>query len=237
MSELSVAVLTGGHRHHVLQFIDFFTSLDGVNAYVFNIKDWLTPSGLDDRRYFAGTQDVHHAVRDGFDVTVFYTMTQQGPDEEERACVERLIENGQSIFVLHHAVLHWRYDDRWGQIMGLGGARWVQDIDCGGPVNGVWFGTVPVKVNADHPLSAGLADFEIEDETYAVRDCEDDCDVLLTTDRPNSMRTIAWTRMEGDSRIFCLQLGHDPQTWSHPAFRTVVQNGLQWCGGRHLESA
>ena len=84
MSELSVAVLTGGHRHHVLQFIDFFTSLDGVDAYVFNIKDWLTPSGIDDRRYFAGTRAVHDEVRDGFDVTVFYTMTQQGPDEEER---------------------------------------------------------------------------------------------------------------------------------------------------------
>ena len=54
--------------------------------------------------------------------------------------------------------------------------------------------------------------------------------MLLTTDRPNAMRTVAWTRMEGDSRIFCLQLGHDNKTWSHPAFRTVVQNGLQWCG-------
>ena len=231
MSQLSVAVLTGGHRHHVVQFIDFFTSFDGVDAYVFNINDWLTPSGIDDRRYFAGTRAVHDEVRDSFDVTVFYTMTQEGPDDEQRACVERLIENGQSIFVLHHSVLHWRYDDRWGQIMGLGGARWVQDVDCGGPVNGVWFGRLPVQVNTDHRLSTGLADFEIEDETYAVRDCEDDCDVLLTTDRPNSMRTLAWTRMEGDSRIFCLQLGHDPQAWSHPAFRTVVQNGLQWCAG------
>ncbi len=155
MSELSVAVLTGGHRHHVVQFIDFFTSFDGVDAYVFNINDWLTPSGIDDRRYFAGTRDVHDAVRDSFDVTVFYTMTQEGPNEEERACVERLIENGQSIFVLHHSVLHWRYDDRWGSIMGLGGARWVRDVDCGGPVNGVWFGTLPVQVNTDHPLSTG----------------------------------------------------------------------------------
>ena len=46
--------------------------------------------------------------------------------------------------------------------MGLGGARWVRDVDCGGPVNGVWFGTYPVKVNTDHPLSTGLSDFEVE---------------------------------------------------------------------------
>ena len=232
MSELSVAVLTGGHRHHAIEFIDFFTSFEGVKAYVMNINDWVTPAGLDDRPHFKGTWAVHDELRDSFDVTVFYTMTQQGPDDQTRACVERLIENGQSIFVLHHSVLHWRYDDRWGAIMGLGGARWVQDVDCGGSVNGVWYGTVPVKVNTDHPLSAGLADFEIEDETYAVRDCEADCDVLLTTDRPNAMRTLAWTRMEGKSRIFGLQLGHDPRAWNHSAFRTVVRNGLEWCGGR-----
>lgn len=235
MSQISVAVLTGGHKFHVRPFIDFFNGLDGVDAYVHHFDDWLTPSGVDDDPWFAdkygSNKLVHEKVRDSFDVTLFYTLIRGPLEDEAKACVDRLIETGKPIFVLHHALFNWRDDSRWGEIIGMRCERNIRQVDYGGPMDGIWFGTFPVKVNADHPISAGLADFEVDDETYALPDCDDDCDVLLTTDHEASMRTLAWSRTEGDSRIFCTQLGHDPKSWHNPAFRKLIQNGLQWCAG------
>ena len=236
MSPLSVAVLTGGHKFHVRPFIDFFNGLDGIDAYVFNFNDWLTPSGIDDHPWFSktldpvGTKSLHEDVRDSFDVTLFYTMLRAPLEGEAKACVNHLIEAGRPVFVMHHALLNWP-DSRWGEIVGVAGERMMRQVDYGGPVNGIWFGSYAVNVNADHPASAGLSDFEIVDETYSIPDCNVDCDVLLTTSHEPSMRTLAWSRTEGDSRIFCSELGHDYRAWQNPAFRTLVQNGIRWCAG------
>ncbi|HAK52359.1 MAG TPA: hypothetical protein DCM54_10735 [Gammaproteobacteria bacterium] len=236
MNRLSVAVVTGGHKFHVRPFTDFFNSLDGVDPYIQHFDDWLSPSGVDDDPWFAdtyGTSDlVHQEVRDSFDITLLYTLVRGPLEGAAKASVERLIETGKPIFILHHALFNWREDARWGEIMGLSSERTLRQVDYGGPMNGIWFGEFPVKVNTDHPASAGLSDFEIDDETYALPDCDEDCDVLLTTEHESSMRTLAWTRMEGDSRIFCMQLGHDPKSWHNPAFRTLIQNGLKWCSDR-----
>ena len=234
MKPLSVAVLTGGHKFHVRPFIDFFNALDGVDAYVHHFNDWLTPSGIDDHPWFAktlepiGSKALHQEVRDSFDVTLFYTMLRGPLEGEAKACVDQLLESGKPMFVMHHALLNWQ-DSRWGEFIGITGERTMRDADYGGPLPGLWFGTYPIEVNPDHPAADGLADFEIEDETYSLPDCDDDCDVLLTTPDERSMRTIAWTHTYGDSRVFCTELGHDPRSWRNPAFRTLVQNGLRWC--------
>lgn len=65
----------------------------------------------------------------------------------------------------------------------------------------------------------------------------EDCDVLLSTENTNSMRTLAWTRTYRDPRVFCKQLGHDPRTWEHLAFGRLVRNGLLWCADHSLTAA
>ena len=172
MKPLSVAVLTGGHKFHVRQFIDFFNGLDGVDAYVHHFNDWLTPSGIDDHPWFArakgldGTRSVHEKVRDSFDVTLFYTMLRGPLEGEAKACVDHLIETGKPVFVMHHALLNWP-DSSWGDIIGIAGERTMRQVDYSGPAKGLWFGPYSVNVNADHPASDRLADFEIVDETYS----------------------------------------------------------------------
>ena len=84
----------------------------------------------------------------------------------------------------------------------------------------------------DHPITQGLQDWEMVDETYTMADPGPDCEILLTADHPQSMRTLAWTRHYRNSRVFCFQSGHDNQTWVHPNFREVVRRGLLWCAQR-----
>ena len=223
MSEaLSIAVLTGYHSYEVRPFHDFFNGLDGINAYIQNFDEWLTAGG---------ESGDHEAERDSYDVTLFYTMLKGAPEGESKACIDHLFESGQPVFVLHHALLNGMSrgdqgfgaagEDPWGEIMGLPN-RHISAED-------IWIGTYPVEVNKDHPAAVGLDDFEIPDETYGICDCTDDCDVLLTTSNERSMHTLAWTRTYKHSRVFCMQLGHDPKCWNNPAFEKAVMNGLQWC--------
>ena len=212
--ELSVAVLTGSHVFHVRPFHDFFHRLDGVRSYIQSFDDWLSSAGFEDN---------DQEVRDSYDVTLFYTMLRGVPEGKSKACIEHLIDSGQPVFVLHHALLNYSGDGWWGEIIGLPDRRI--------PSGGIWMGSYQVDVNRDHPASAGLDDFEIHDETFGLADCSDDCDVLLTTANDHSMHTLAWSRNHGNSRVFCLQLGHDASSWENPAFNRVVQNGLRWCAG------
>jgi type 1 glutamine amidotransferase len=220
--ELTIAVITGGHKYNVGPFQDFCNGLDGIKSYIQHFEHWLSAGGED--------HDGQEA-RDSYDVTLFYTLLKGEPEGKE--CIDHLIETGQPIFVLHHAILNGMHSgpgglvpperEWWEKIMGLSDRRITKDD--------IYVGPYQIAVNKDHPASVGLADFEIYDETYGIGDCHDDCDVLLTTSKEPSMRTLAWSRTYKNSRIFCLQLGHDTESWENPAFKTVVQNGIRWCAG------
>ena len=66
-------------------------------------------------------------------------------------------------------------------------------------------------------IDLNLEDFTTTDETYLMKGPTGESRTLLTTDHPRSMREIAWTRANGDSRVFCLQLGHDSVGWASSA--------------------
>ena len=56
--------------------------------------------------------------------------------------------------------------------------------------------------------------------------------VLLTTEHQPSMRALAWTRQHMNSRVFCLQLGHDAKAWQDANFQQVLSRGILWASGR-----
>jgi uncharacterized protein len=84
----------------------------------------------------------------------------------------------------------------------------------------------------DHPITRGLSDFTIHDETYNGYYVEPGARVLLTTDHPKNERTIAWISPYGKSRVFYLQLGHDSKAWSNPAYVEILSRGIRWAAGR-----
>ena len=60
----------------------------------------------------------------------------------------------------------------------------------------------------------------------------DDSHVLLTTNHPKSMRTIAWTRQVGQARVFCLESGHDRVTFADPNFQVMLGRGIAWAANQ-----
>ncbi|MFF5288557.1 ThuA domain-containing protein [Paractinoplanes globisporus] len=88
----------------------------------------------------------------------------------------------------------------------------------------------------DHPITAGLDDFDLETEQYWVLH-DDLIDVLATTThpvrpwhpwhRPITSPAI-WTRLWGDGRIVISTPGHSLDVLENPNVRTVIERGLLW---------
>lgn len=93
---------------------------------------------------------------------------------------------------------------------------------------------VPEK--ADHPIVAGLSDFELTTEQYWVL-TDDYNDVLATTtiaardfdpwNRPVTTPAV-WTRQWGSGRVFVCTAGHRLDVLDDPNVRAIVERGLLW---------
>ncbi|MFE2754320.1 ThuA domain-containing protein [Actinosynnema sp. NPDC059335] len=88
----------------------------------------------------------------------------------------------------------------------------------------------------EHPITAGVEDFELVTEQYWV--LHDDLnDVLATTTHPAPawhpwQRPVTcpaiWTRQWGAGRIVVTTPGHSLDVLRHPAVRTVIERGMLW---------
>ena len=85
---------------------------------------------------------------------------------------------------------------------------------------------------SDHPITTGLAAWDMIDETYVMAEPDDGNDILLTVDHPRSTKAIAWTRTFRQAPVFCFQSGHDDRAYADSHFRRIVERGIQWCAGR-----
>jgi type 1 glutamine amidotransferase len=89
---------------------------------------------------------------------------------------------------------------------------------------------------ADHPITTGIADFDLHTEQYWVL-TDDYIDVLATTttatrpwaawNRPVTTPAI-WTRQWGRGRIFVATPGHKVDILEESNVRTIVERGLLW---------
>ena len=212
---LRVAVVTGGHAFDVPNFYQLFRQLPGIDAY---------PQHME---HFASSPE---EVRDSYDALVFYGMDQGIPEEagrraagNPRAAIQRAVQQGQGIVILHHALLAWEKWDLWNQLIGFDDRnfRYKEGLQ------------LKIQVADDeHAASQGISDFEITDEGYVLHgDYDGQGTILLTVDHQDAMPQVAWAREHDKCRVFCLALGHDNQSWTNPAFRNVLGRGIAWSAG------
>ncbi len=79
-----------------------------------------------------------------------------------------------------------------------------------------------------HPVTAGLSDFELFDETYKGFYVEPGVTPLLLTDDPTSNPVIGWTKQYGKARVVTLQSGHDVPTFENSDFRRLLKQSIEW---------
>ena len=98
---------------------------------------------------------------------------------------------------------------------------------------------------AEHPIMAGIEDFELCSEQYWVIS-DDYIDVLATTTqavRPGDpwrrpvVSPAVWTRSWGEGRVFVATPGHSLDVLDDPNVRTLVERGLLWASRRRQQVA
>jgi hypothetical protein len=214
---INVAVITGAKSHDVIGFYHLFHHLAGINSYIQHLDD------------FASAPE---RVRDSYEAVLFFFMMLEGPTDEglpgycgkPKLALERLTQTGQGIVVLHHALLAYPKWSLWNHLVGITDrhlSSYKHDEQ------------IPLKVvDKDHPITQGLSDWTIVDETYQMASATGNHHSLLTTTHPQSMGTLAWVHQYQNSKVFCFQLGHDRQAWEDKNYQTILKRGIEWSCGR-----
>jgi type 1 glutamine amidotransferase len=220
---IKVAMITGHHDYDVVRFQQMLRSFPDIDFYPQNLNDFVQDT----------QQEPPH--REQYEVLAFYNFQRVTPGDGEsdfshemKGPLEQLGESEQGILMLHHALTafpRWQY---WLDICGMGDTTRPHHPGPPGRVEKQRFDAV----GPDHPVTRELTSWEMVDETYNLPDATEGSEVLLTTEAPGSMRTIAWTRKHRNARVFCYQSGHDDRAYSDPQFRTILGRGVRWLAGR-----
>jgi len=165
-----------------------------------------------------------------FDVLVLYDMWQNATDEA-KADLVAFLKSGKGLVSLHHSIANYQKWPEWNRI--VGGRYYLEKtmVDGVEKPQSIWKHDVKFRVHVadpNHPVTRGVKDFEIRDETYGLFDTGPESHVLLTTDEPTSAKNIAWAKTYGPARVVYLQLGHDHFAYENPSYSRLVRQAIRW---------
>jgi len=165
-----------------------------------------------------------------YDVLVLYDMHQEITEEAKADFVARLKE-GKGLVVLHHAIASYQ---EWPEYRKIIGARYylkkmvVDGVEKARSAykHGMRF-TIHIA-DPTHPVTRGLQDYPIVDETYKWFDVAPECHALLTTDEPESNKIIGWAKTYEEARVVYMQSGHDHTAYENPNYRQILRQAIRW---------
>ena len=206
-------VVTGGHDHET----SFYTLFEGHND-------------LGSMPVASSSTAFQSDLRGKYDVVIMYDFSRD-LNEAGKKNLRDFVESGKGIVVLHHALLNYQEWPWWYQE--TVGGRYRLKPEGGHPASSVKNNQqIDVTPEGEHPVTAGIGAFQIEDETYKGMYFSPQDRPLLTTTNPNSDRVLAWIGPCTTSRVVAIQLGHGPTAHRNPSYRALVHNAILWAAGR-----
>jgi type 1 glutamine amidotransferase len=107
-----------------------------------------------------------------------------------------------------------------------------------GILGGVWargttmhpdYGPAHIRVHPDaHPIVAGLADFEVQDERYTYLRTQPGLVPLASHEHDGAEHPLLWARTYGDARVVYDALGHDTASYDSETHRVIVARAARW---------
>jgi uncharacterized protein len=214
---IRILVITGGHDYPKEQFNQMLGALgENISYQVAELP--------------AAYEMFLPQNRDKYDVLVFYHMWQEISGEEAKTFSE-CIRNGKPLVVLHHSICAY---DNWPEYFNIIGGKYFHKPTV---INGKeypacsYIHDVHFRVKIEdkkHPVTTGIDDFDIFDETYKGYYVEPGVTPLLSTDEPSSNRVIGWAKVYGKARVVTLQSGHDIPTFENTNFRKLLKQSIEW---------
>ncbi len=163
----------------------------------------------------------------GYDVIADYTSWWEPTPAQCRA-LTTAVAQGQGFACLHPATASYMNSAEFHDM--VGGSFVSHDPHKRFKVTlvpGDHYQTGETTIGA-HPISQGIADFEIQDELYVV---DGDMTSWYVLARAQG-HPVVWTKPYGAGRVFSITLGHDARALAHPAVQQLYVRGIQWVGRR-----
>ena len=162
---------------------------------------------------------------EAYDVIVFMIYSRSIPILPGQAQENLLnfVKNGKGFFVQHMASASFAKWDEFGKLCGR---RWVMGTSGHGP-RGVFTANV---VNKEHPITAGMSDFETDDELYAKLQGDGPIEVLVSAYSDWSKKTepLVFTSNYGKGRCVYNAFGHDRKALMNTSVQRIIRRGVQW---------
>jgi uncharacterized protein len=217
--KISVVVVTGGHGFEHDPFFALFQGYDDIT--------YVEAAQKDHSELFEDISDWN------YDVIVLYNMSQNITSKRQEN-FKALLNKGVGLVALHHAEGAFNTWEDYRRIIGARYPLKPQEIDGTQFAVGTYKHDMDMNVfirDAKHPITRGMENFQIHDETYKGIWFAKDNHILLTTDHPDSDATIGWTRRYGKARVAFIQLGHDSKAYANPNYRQLVARSIRWAAG------
>lgn len=214
---LRLLVITGGHDYDKAPFGEMLASFgEGVSFEVVEFPQAFQMFQVENRSKY--------------DVLVFYHMWQKITDQQKKELSE-CIASGKPLVVLHHSICAF---DGWDEYLSIAGGKYFHHPTV---VNGQKYDasvykhdiSIPVQViDKNHPVTRGISDFTILDETYGNYYVSPRVTPLLKTGEPSSTPVIGWAHQYGNARVVTLQSGHDHHAYSDKNYRKLLIQAIYW---------
>lgn len=156
--------------------------------------------------------DLNPANLARFDVILNYSTARVATDEQIEALLGA-VRGGIGYIGLHAATATFLTSKPYLQMMG---GRFHRHPPLGRFIVEI--------VDREHPITAGLSDFEIEDERYELVDVVDGLEVLAR----NEGHPMAYATRYGAGRVAYVALGHDARSLGRPEYHRLVSQAIGW---------
>ena len=209
---LRVLLLSGGNHPYAntTPILQQFLQAAGMDVTVTEDAEAISPANLD-----------------AYDVLALNTLRRDETDftPAQRQAMLDFTHGGKAFVPIHVSAAAGQDWDEW---LELGGSIWKRGVSRH-PYVGPF--TVDI-VDTDHPITAPLADFEVNDELYIDMPVSPHLHLLATAAYDGRDWPMAYTLEPGAGRVFYTALGHDAPTFNNPAFQTLVTRGIAWAARR-----
>jgi hypothetical protein len=150
---------------------------------------------------------------DGYDKPAVKWMT----DGQQQAIWD-FVNNGGAFLALHNSQGIYPPGGLYYKLFGG---------DYGGHPKPYTF-TVRVE-DKNHPVTAGVEDFQIFDEHHTVKYYLDREHMFLRTIAPDNLAAPGgWWRDMGKGRFVYMSPGHTPEALGHPMMQRLIRNSMRW---------
>lgn len=142
-----------------------------------------------------------------------------------RSGLQMAIDRGIGILALHNALSSMRDYPLWRSLLG---GEWVPGLSMHPDI-----ALTAISIDAEsHPITAGIASFELIDERYSWLDLDSGIAGLAEHEFDGRTHPLLWARNFASTRVVVDALGHDARSFEAEAHREIVRRSVNWLIGK-----